>query len=439
MEARRLEYPISPKYIPNWGVKEALRELVANALDTETKVSVSWQGRTMQAVIEDEAAGIPHHFWVLGEGEGGQIGQFHEGLKLAMLVLAREHRAVEVRTVGYTVRPGLVHSDLYQTEVMVLEFIPSGRMVGTEVVVECFEEELLEAKNRFLCYSKPTALNRAWGVYDAPGKLWINGVFAQEIVSLWGYDLEDKTATNRDRSVLDMGKVSFKVCQVLDHLESVPLLVKLFSQDQFAGLVEQLQFVNPVQQVQASWRKAFRQLFGDRACLSSGSPGIDRQVQSFGWTLVTQLPGGLTYGLGLAGVQTAEQIYEKLKKQKFEWCKTPLSASEQKTWDRAKLVAKKLVPDAEVRGTYLVEAFSEMDDSYCLIRGLYKNSTVYVRRDCLQSLATTVGVLVHERLHGMDLLDQTREFESAMTDLIGALAVSASGGLPAKTVDEMWK
>ena len=101
MEKNVVEYPLSPKYIPSWSVMMALRELIANALDSKNSPSFTWKDG--YAFIEDEGPGIPKPFWIIGEGNHGEIGQFGEGLKLAMLVLARENRNVTVDTVGYQV------------------------------------------------------------------------------------------------------------------------------------------------------------------------------------------------------------------------------------------------------------------------------------------------------------------------------------------------
>ena len=39
----RVEYPLSPKYVPKWSVIEALRELIANALDTNSETQFYWE------------------------------------------------------------------------------------------------------------------------------------------------------------------------------------------------------------------------------------------------------------------------------------------------------------------------------------------------------------------------------------------------------------
>jgi hypothetical protein len=100
---------------------------------------------------------------------------------------------------------------------------------------------------------------------------------------------------------------------------------------------------------------------------------------------------------------------------------SPLTPEEAATFAEAKALAAALVPTAEIRGTSVVEGFPT-DQPRCDTNGMYRNFRVYLRRETLANLATATGILVHERLHGTGLSDETREFENAMTALIGRLA-----------------
>lgn len=86
-----MEYPISSKYVKAWTVKDAVRELLQNAMD-------SGEWRVEDSALINKGTLKPEHF-LLGCSEKSSsdaIGQFGEGLKLALLVLARNGYEVTI-------------------------------------------------------------------------------------------------------------------------------------------------------------------------------------------------------------------------------------------------------------------------------------------------------------------------------------------------------
>ncbi len=427
---RRIEYPVSPKYVPTWKVEHALRELVANALDVDKSVSVTWDGL---ARIEDHAEGIKPEFWVIGEGNGGEIGQFHEGMKLAALVLAREARMVEVETVGYTVSASIEFSETYGARVLVLTFEPNSRTCGTLVSVECTEGELENARSLFRHFSPPPVLSG--NILDRPGALYITGVYVQQINSMWGYDFYEKSMANRDRSVLNMTMVNFAVSQALQELDNVEMLKQLLKRGLVHdGTLETIVYFQPEKETHKAWRRAFSEAFGKNACLTSGD-AADGFARQHGYQVV-ELTWSLMSALRAVGVPTSLDVKKKAANSRFLWPATPLTETEQRIFEKAKAIAKKLVPDTEVGQTFVVEAFPDIDAAACVCEGLWRKTNVYIRRSVLavdpnldpaeaekRALAKATGVLVHERLHGKGFADGTIEFEYEMTMRLGALAV----------------
>ena len=99
-----LELSVTAEYVSDWTLTHALRELIANALDSGGRARVRHWGasdpRQTETQIEnwDGATMALSHF-LLGGGDYGAetIGQFHEGLKLALLVLCRERHPVTLK------------------------------------------------------------------------------------------------------------------------------------------------------------------------------------------------------------------------------------------------------------------------------------------------------------------------------------------------------
>ncbi|KKS89333.1 MAG: hypothetical protein UV64_C0007G0036 [Parcubacteria group bacterium GW2011_GWC1_43_11b] len=412
-----LEYPLSPKYIPNWTVVEALRELLANALDTKTKISVKYHKSQGQATISDQAAGIPRPFWVFGEGNHGEIGQFGEGLKLALLVLARENVPVVVSTVGYDVSPRMQYSTTYETNVLALDVSPNGRTAGTEITVTCTKEIFLTAKNLFLELTPKEYISKRLGILKESGVLYINGVFVQKMEKcLWGYNITTKVAANRDRSILDIQIVQGEISKKITSIASIETLAHFIKCGQESPIAESGIYMYP-SKTQKLWKTAFIGLYGKKACISD-SPVSDSKAIQMGWRPIP-FPYYLANTLNVSRVKRSSEIPPKVHKPLK--LASPLTEAEKKVLKIAREVSQKVVPDAKISQVRIVESISNADNAQNGLTtvGLYKKGIVYLSRENLGSIGSATAVLIHERLHGKGFKDGDIAFEGELTFAIG--------------------
>ena len=90
------ELTLCKSYVSRWGVPEAIRELIQNALDSDSPFKYEWK-RTREGawvlVLMSEFTTLPPQTLLLGytskADDEESIGSFGEGYKLALLVLAR--------------------------------------------------------------------------------------------------------------------------------------------------------------------------------------------------------------------------------------------------------------------------------------------------------------------------------------------------------------
>ena len=87
-------YPLSLTrgYVVSWGLREAVREIIQNALDSDSDFGYAIDGDTL-TVISRYASLSPQTLLLGSSNKGGDIssiGQFGEGYKLALLVLTRD-------------------------------------------------------------------------------------------------------------------------------------------------------------------------------------------------------------------------------------------------------------------------------------------------------------------------------------------------------------
>lgn len=119
---KNYELPISPNYVCNWGIKEAVREILQNAIDSEQcgyPKKVLYSPDCSVLTIINEGARLPLSSLVLGCSSksdiDGMIGKFGEGYKLALVVLLRKGFSVDIINGMEEWTPSFVYSDKFKT------------------------------------------------------------------------------------------------------------------------------------------------------------------------------------------------------------------------------------------------------------------------------------------------------------------------------------
>ncbi|MFE7528089.1 hypothetical protein ACFU7Y_20575 [Kitasatospora sp. NPDC057542] len=187
-----MPFPISPDYVKKWTTPRAIVELIANALDEDSKAAVFWADGLL--TIEDQGPGITQDAFVLGASNktSQQIGQFGEGKKLAALVLARDPEIGEIwfETVGYKFTPSIENRSPLDGIVpmrgdkaaatLVYTLYPGERTTGTKITIQCPKHVADDAISRVLHLAQPDYTpprDKARIMFDGtPGRIFIGGI-----------------------------------------------------------------------------------------------------------------------------------------------------------------------------------------------------------------------------------------------------------------------
>ena len=223
-----IKFPIAKNYVESWGLNEAVREIIQNAIDQE----VQSDGANTFSIHHDPLENILHisskesklsrNTLLFGtttkKDDNRTIGKFGEGYKLALLVLTRLNKDVEV--FNYSLRERwttkFVKSRTFEAEVLginIEKFIwttpPNNDL--TFVIKDVSEKDYIGIAERVLQLQsyETIKLSNGEALLDDRHKrmIFVNGLFVCEMKDenmQYGYNLNSSIISlDRDRSVVD--------------------------------------------------------------------------------------------------------------------------------------------------------------------------------------------------------------------------------------------
>jgi hypothetical protein len=95
-----IKFPITLDYVSDWGPWEVVRELATNALDSDPGFRMGMADGTLWIEDGGDNLAIRHLLFGVSEKGSNAVGQFGEGLKLALLVLTRMGLAAHIYSGG---------------------------------------------------------------------------------------------------------------------------------------------------------------------------------------------------------------------------------------------------------------------------------------------------------------------------------------------------
>lgn len=423
----RLVYPITDSYAKQMTVADAIKELIANSLDTGCRASINYKDGVI--TISDKAEGLAKQNLLFGDSNKGEgdIGQFGEGLKLASLVLARAGRAFKVDTKYWSYEAKIEHDNQFNSDVLVLYLSRSKKRIGTDISFKGTEAELETAKKQFLVYNRDMN-NVSIGVYIPGGQLYVNGVFIQNITSLFSYNLVEKDLIGRDRKTVDLERAKRSIAFNLNMMDNKKAIETLLTDDQYSNIEHNLS-LNPTSAVRPLWKQITEKLYA-KHCFATGTD-YDGVARDKGFSLLMNMSGMLTGLLQGMGVRSADQVV-KLRGDEGDINKRfdpkNLSSQGKKRWQKALSIFAKLYGINESKRIEIAAEFKygvNTDSTW----GLYNPNTglIYVLVDLIEDvdhkLDTLMGVLIHEQVHRKSgFHDRTRDFEFALSMELGRIA-----------------
>lgn len=209
---RTIELPLSPDYVRSWGVSQAIRELIQNAIDSEAEFQYAFEGDTF--IVGSPGVVLHPRTLILGTtskaDDDDKIGSFGEGYKIAMVVLLREGKEVRVTNGDVDWVPEFRYSHTYGADILCVN----------EFEREC-PARSLEFRVSGLSHTDTTAIHESCLAMQPPmvdaitvpmgrilpsraGKLYVGGLFVCDTDLDYGYDIKPcHIKLERDRMTVD--------------------------------------------------------------------------------------------------------------------------------------------------------------------------------------------------------------------------------------------
>lgn len=468
-EARLFDLNIE-KILEAWESAHAVRELIANAID-EQQLSETADIQVFKAddgdwIIRDFGRGLRYEHFTQNENAeklqhaGKVIGKFGVGLKDAMATLHRNKVAVVIRSAHGEITLAQVAKRDFDDVVTLHAAVqpsPNPAMVGTVIVLGGLsDEQMKKAMGFFLRFSEEQTLEttRIGDILRRkPGnsaRIYVAGLLvAEEDNFAFSYNITALTepmrkALNRERTNVGRTAYTDRVKQMLLSATASEIAEEL------AGQLEALQSGFGCDEVR--WKEvavhAVRILSGSGGYLfvtaeqlMSNSSSV-HHARDDGLKIIT-IPDTIQQEVvGMTDLSGAP--IRDLGHYQSEWNDSfvfdfveadALSTAERSIFEKAIAITALAggLPD-RVKGIRVSNTMRVDFGTGTDALGLWDASTnsIVVKRDQLSSLSSFAGTLLHEIVHAQTGYDDvTRDFENALTEVIGRTA-SAALSVPSK-------
>jgi len=435
--AERRTLTIEKSYCKEWTIRDAIRQIVPNALDTGTEVMFGDSG--IFQIVRDKGIGVKLSDFIIGRSSKRNnklvIGQFGEGLKIGCLVLAREGRQIYILSHGKKYTFSMQFDDTWQEELLTIDVEDTGTTedIGTAVYLQALPEELEQARSLFLSLNPQGVLDKDGKTYEIiegnAGIVWVNGLAVTKIDALYGYNFNDKELVNRDRAAINISAIKTAVGKALSTTTNRAIIKNLLVSGNCKPNNGKIpaEFDTSFLPRRNTWLKVIKETFGTKVCLSSNDAKTDLTAEEKNWT-VLEFPWSFRWSLKSLLPEAGEVIKDNKKIVPM----SKLTASEKRFVHEGKRIADEIAGEAGLK-VYPVKIFIDMEkkDEARLFNydqtGYYQSGVAGVCYDTVQreDMGKFVGTLMHEYVHGScGHGDNSRDFENDLTNVISSLGLA---------------
>lgn len=292
---QKIELTISPNYVPNWTIVDAVRELFQNALDQEKQCpgnDMEWSFEDGKLTVSNKKSVLTAQSLLLGQttkaNDASTIGQFGEGYKIATLVLLRNDKQITFYNYGAKEiwRPRFVKSRRFGTDILTFFIEKAGSFwaappnadLSIEVSGITAEEfdEIVQSNLHIRDDFKIIESTQYGDAVDIPGKVFVNGLFVCNYEPYhYGYNFKPGVLKlDRDRKMASDFDLRWLASKVWSSTKTDDIVLDLIEKD-----AADVAYINDVYGNLTYWREAaaskFREAYGPEAIPVTSQEDLD--------------------------------------------------------------------------------------------------------------------------------------------------------------------
>ena len=297
MTESKIVYPLTLDYVPDWKAWEIVRELASNArdLDADYRMGLEKATSTVGPKLWIRNRGVlntRHLLLGVSEGSDSRIGEYGEGLKLAMLALTRMNLTgyVYVRKNDecycYWNEPAELHGESVFAIHVDNECGEGLTTNSTLIEIPNWQHRLYE--DRFVRAGDPRVVYvDPYGRFvldEEVPQLYVKGVWVQEAKGYdkhyrFGYNLVDADM-NRDRKAVSIWDVNYEIGKIWASCTDEDLLVRYWRAVKDGG-GERGCRLSEVTKARAYHKRAVRNVFGSNVVVATDE-AVAREAKHIG-------------------------------------------------------------------------------------------------------------------------------------------------------------
>lgn len=434
---------LTRNYVSYWTVEQALKEAMQNIAYGVMKSGIPpklFEYNGMMAV-EDYYKGFEKRHLYIGESEQRHdedgLGNFGEGWKIFLLVMAREGIGHRVDTVGFSFF-GTMEPTPHGTDVLMINVIPNDRQVGTMVVADVSYEQMKRAMESFAVlsgisdeYTKESSI-----IPHRNGELWVNGVRIENehttnpLDLYYAYNLKNRELLNRDRSQVDVEVAYFHIAKLIFNKAFTSIDVYDYVKKAMNGFTQQDIVRGPKYdwdiELGSAWRAIICEAHGcafDKLVRKSNNQDVNKEAVYRGFTLC-ELPTLWNTFLDYIGIPKADDVVKLKPKLEKEMSLTKDQLNNLAAAKRNAKRALGLKSVNELPKIMVVKRIEEAGYEHAIGTYDHEEKTIYLRADILKDKEKATRTLIHEAIHwqtgaGDNTPEFTSGFEKAILRLLG--------------------
>jgi len=227
---------VSPKYVAEWDLWRAVRELLQNAIDqkkrkTETEVEYKYSHGMIN--ISSSTGNLSARSLVLGEGDKQEsrntLGEFGEGYKLALVVLLRLGYDVRISNGDKLWIPTFEFNSVFQTELLTInEFSVEETIPGVRYEINgVSDEDWNRLEDKYISVDENVILP------NKPGHVYVSGLHITYLPDFnYGYNFSpDRVKLERDRNLVPMWDIQYEAARLLAQDQKDERILELLESD----------------------------------------------------------------------------------------------------------------------------------------------------------------------------------------------------------------